>query len=433
MDQKAYILPVNEIILCLNEVGIKAKQEDLIQPEEKRDTIKRIFEQLAEVCFNINREEINQPTFSGLQAMSYPELHEESIPQMNSFRILQQLMDRFGIKDFCLNDILAPSPRRLRIQLSYAVNFLKYRESTLATLAEHDNQRASLNAQLSKIQTAKTEAERLLMIKQQKVEEQADDVHKMETEIKEYENKIGELNLKQAEIRELASELKIRNNELKDTLSSKTSKVEELRATLRQLQGQIVSSPEKLKKQLDDSNQSLSAQHNEIRACEKKLKELNAWNECVATATYDISLAKEAIDLYSNELNKHKTISSTLVTKEQKIALQKDVLKNLQQNTLQLNRKISRYEEKNNNLKVQAEARAMEATNVMNKLQEDIIHATNVKNDVRIKVDAMESEVFTMKKLMESEKSSQDQVSNAAMICLIQFSNVYALCRRFKI
>ena len=112
-SQKAYIIPINDIISCLTEVGIKVKAEDLVQPEEKKENIKRIFEQLAEICLGVNRDEMSQPTFAGLQAMNYPELHEDSIPQINCFRILQQLFQRYGIKDFCLNDITASSSRML--------------------------------------------------------------------------------------------------------------------------------------------------------------------------------------------------------------------------------------------------------------------------------------------------------------------------------
>ena len=46
-----------------------------------------MLEQLTEVCAGISREELNQPAFAGLSVLSYPELHEDSIPHINNFRM----------------------------------------------------------------------------------------------------------------------------------------------------------------------------------------------------------------------------------------------------------------------------------------------------------------------------------------------------------
>lgn len=410
--QKAYTLGVPEIISCLNDVGIKIKTEDLIQTEERKENIKRIFEQLAEISLGIPRDEINQASLSGIQSMTYPELHDESLQQMNCFKILQQLFDRYGIKDFCLNDITNPTPKRLRIQLSYAVNFLKYREERLDSLSEHDKQRVILNNQLNKIQLNKEEIEKNVLLKQNKVDEQLETVNRIEIDIKDYENKISKLNIYQAEIRENSSQLKTKNNELKDIYTSKQLQLEELLNKKKILLGQIVSSPEKLKKQLDTTSNSLQLQYTEIKNCEKKLKEINSWNEYIVNAMNDVQLGKEAIDCLSNEMIKNKEVNNEIISKEQSLIIQKDILKTLQQNTLQLNRKIARHEEKNNHLKQQAELRAIEATATMDKLQSDIILSTNIKNDVHVKVEMLENEVYTMKKLVDSERIVQEQEIN---------------------
>jgi kinetochore protein Nuf2 len=242
-----------------------------------------------------------------------------------------------------------------------------------------------------------------------KADEQAEAVARMDAEAKDFEARISELNVQQAEIREVSSSMKSRNNELKDSLASKQLRLEELLAQKRVLQGQIVSSPEKLKKQLDVTSSSLQTQHAEIKACERKLKELGAWNECVGNAIYDVQLAKESIDGLATELAKNKQASAAITTKEQTLGTHREVLKTLQQNSLQMSRKVARHEEKNAHLKQQAEARAQDATLAMDKLQTDIIAATNVKSDVRAKGEALDNEVLTMKKLVESERTVQEQ------------------------
>ncbi len=44
------------------------------------------FELFLEMLMGVTKEELNQPTFAGLKALSHRELHEESIPRLTLFR-----------------------------------------------------------------------------------------------------------------------------------------------------------------------------------------------------------------------------------------------------------------------------------------------------------------------------------------------------------
>lgn len=97
--------------------------------------IRRIFEVFIEKIMGITKEEMGQPAFSGLRALDFPELHEESIPELTFFRTISKLMGYCGIYDFSFRDLLYPSPKRLRRQLSALINFAKFREERLSTFA----------------------------------------------------------------------------------------------------------------------------------------------------------------------------------------------------------------------------------------------------------------------------------------------------------
>ena len=81
-----------EILSCLRELQISIPNEALSRPEEHIDIIRRLYEVFIELCTGITVEEMSQPVFSGLSELSFPELHEESIPQINFFRSLQKLL-----------------------------------------------------------------------------------------------------------------------------------------------------------------------------------------------------------------------------------------------------------------------------------------------------------------------------------------------------
>ncbi len=70
----------SEIIKCLNELGINVTEAEILNPEKyKENTHRIIFEQLAELCTGVTREEMAQPVFSGLKALNFPQLHEVKI------------------------------------------------------------------------------------------------------------------------------------------------------------------------------------------------------------------------------------------------------------------------------------------------------------------------------------------------------------------
>src|SRR5690606_21579802 len=98
-------------------------EEELFHPEKYKEQIKRIYECLTEICTGVTRDEMSQAVFSGLKHLSYPELHEESIPQINSFRACQKLLEVCGIHNFTIKDFISPVPKRLLLHLSGILNF----------------------------------------------------------------------------------------------------------------------------------------------------------------------------------------------------------------------------------------------------------------------------------------------------------------------
>eukprot|EP00983_Pelagomonas_calceolata_P131550 1161785-Pelagomonas_calceolata.AAC.17 len=59
-------------------------------------------------------EELTQPVFTAMDAFEYPELHDESIPTNNFFRLLSKLMVASGVKDFSWRVRACPQGNRNR-------------------------------------------------------------------------------------------------------------------------------------------------------------------------------------------------------------------------------------------------------------------------------------------------------------------------------
>ena len=151
------LLKNDQILSCMTELGIGMVEKELIEPEKHLDSIRRVFHLLIELCLCVTKDEINQPSFSGLQTMNYPELHEDSIPHLNSLRQCQRLLTVCGINDFGLKDLTNPTSKRFRRQLSGVINFAKFREEKLILLDNHNSQRELLQTQLRKADARRAE------------------------------------------------------------------------------------------------------------------------------------------------------------------------------------------------------------------------------------------------------------------------------------
>ena len=74
-----------ELAEHLNELfEFELSDADLANP--KQSLVVEVFEAFLEMLMVISKEELNQPTFAGLKALSYRELHEESVPKLTLFR-----------------------------------------------------------------------------------------------------------------------------------------------------------------------------------------------------------------------------------------------------------------------------------------------------------------------------------------------------------
>jgi hypothetical protein len=71
------------------------------------------------------KDELNMPVFSAHQNMAWPQLHEDSIPELAFWRAVAKLMAVCGVNDFTRDDLARPDAKRLRKQLSGLINFAK--------------------------------------------------------------------------------------------------------------------------------------------------------------------------------------------------------------------------------------------------------------------------------------------------------------------
>lgn len=106
MSQYSFpLLSTSEIVSCLAEFDLPLEEAQLAKPTH--DAMRAVYESVVHVLVEVSREELLQPVFSAIDALEFPELHDESIPAMSLLHHLTRLMTSAGVKDFGLK---VPSP-----------------------------------------------------------------------------------------------------------------------------------------------------------------------------------------------------------------------------------------------------------------------------------------------------------------------------------
>ena len=119
------ILNAEEIVACMSELGIEVTEQEVINP--KPVIVHEVYVKLTEYCMGITAEEMSQGKFEGLAALSFPELHERSVPEIAYWRTVSKLMDAAQVPDFSfLMDCVKPIGERFIRNLSAIINFAKF-------------------------------------------------------------------------------------------------------------------------------------------------------------------------------------------------------------------------------------------------------------------------------------------------------------------
>lgn len=376
------ILKSDEISKCLAELGVSISLEELQHPEKHRESIRRLLEVLAEICTCCSKDEIHQPSFAGLQHLSYPELHDDSVTNMNFFRACCNMMEICEIPDFSIKDIMCPSASRLRRHLSGIINFAKFREERLMLLAELKSKRDTLLSRLESVQNrSETLNTRLSLLREQTMDE-TKAIFETEADCANISTAIESLKKQEGKMRGELESLAERLLQLKGDHSEKARMHDDLRSKRSHLSAQVVSSPEKFRQQIIEVGQSLQTEQKDAKAAEKKVRELSAWLVNVEESQNEVNGALEAIYELRSEVERQKALKGDLDAQAAATASERTVLSEIQQQLRQQQRSHTRAEEKLRQLRQQMQTRGVENKDAVEILHQQLINAESLRLQV---------------------------------------------------
>lgn len=407
-------LKFEEIGKCLNELGITASKEELTNPANDKEFYRRVLESLTEICSGVPKDEASQAAFAGLQQISYPELHEDSVPMINLFRAESKMMEMCEIPDFTIKDLMNPTVSRCRRQLSGIVNFAKFREERLLLLSDLSATRESLLEHYEQLKEKNENLSNRNNSLQEQNSAEGQIIDNLEQDCKNIEQEMSSLNTQQEKLKIETVELKDLNSELKEGITKKSEELKELIAKRKKLETQIVSSPEKFRQQITHVGQLLQDEQKESRNADRRSRELSAWVCNLEEAQEDVNLALESLKNVRNEVEKQKVVRSEIESQKQLTAASREGLSELQQLVQQQQRNAARAEEKLLHLRKQSNSRNKETQSTIALLHQQLIDAEKFRLQVRTRVEQQDDECDRLEK--ESEVECQNQQQEIASI-----------------
>lgn len=347
-------LPNKKIIGSLSELGIRISEEVLLEPNKHVGQVSEVFEKLVEITTGLATEEMSQPAFVGLAMLRHPELHDENISFMAFFRAVRKMMQMSRIEDFSLKDFSDPKRLRLRVQLSAVINFCRFQVERNAwyqeLLAKNDASAAAMKA-------AQVEHNELLN-KIESIKEQNKESDKVVEEVgaecRALSEEIAELYRAQDKLRDECTRSKQDNHAAKDKVAKAVAMLKQAEVERDGLQGQIVSSPQRLLREAANQKQALEQELADVAEDEGKGVVLEKAAQTVQRAKRDLQKANAAVEELTTELNKQEVAYKEVRLTHRKIVEKRDEYSVRASEVVENQRKLNRFEEKLSHLQRQA-------------------------------------------------------------------------------
>lgn len=300
-------LSAKDIVLCLGPI-LKMVEADLQKPTPER--LRQLYSSLVDMLTGITKEELEQPDVHVSGEMDYPEMHNESIPELAFYRALHSLMRAVGVADFSIKyDLLNPKPRRTAQCLSAVINFLKYRE---VSLEKYVTLRAQLDEFLERREQLLDETQRLHARKQELLARRKKEepiVEQLRLETAELKAQVDAMNVQQAASIEESRETKAAIKLTKENIAAQMQATSLGKQDLFKLKFRVVSSPDGVKRHIDDMSASVEDHRQEIADTEKRCRVLQSRIDQLAKLENEVKrnadlLEKVIMDLWSSDENK---------------------------------------------------------------------------------------------------------------------------------
>lgn len=236
--------------------------------------VKSIIFFFIEELYDKRLEDMAQPGFGCVEALDFPELYEDAIPSHHVLREAQKMFSSAHFDQFGIRDMHAPEKSRFHWQISALINFAKFRQTRLALFEEMAKNADDLLERERFLLTEKSEIQReITSIEAARATEQP--------QVDANREIVSEFGLKLVALHDEQLSLTESTRDLKNTFVSKTEEAAAIKmrklASLQEVErmaSRVVSSPDRVKGEIDDMTDALSTAKENVASMEKRTRTL---------------------------------------------------------------------------------------------------------------------------------------------------------------
>ncbi|KAJ3683511.1 hypothetical protein LUZ60_013738 [Juncus effusus] len=337
-------LPAKEIAKVLGEEGIAAvTAADLAKPTA--ELVKAIFSSFFNYLDPLRNDSEGQIGFRTLQLLENPEHHAHAILELGLLNKIKKFFALISYHDFNLKDLIRPNPRDTIRHLSCVVNYIYYRNDKLVLLKpllkelpNYDERKAQLTERIDEIKTEISNREMEV-----KMEEPA--VKQVESEVRELDILIQSYNKQQANLKTEAKDLTDKIGSLNDKISKADFELMKQAQENAELESQIVQSPEKFQKALEEKKSAREEAKNAEKLLMQKVQKKTSDLETYTKANEKISKHLNKMQALQEQGNKNKAIEKEVKALKSELSDKRISLKTLEAQIVEKQGKVKQADE----------------------------------------------------------------------------------------
>ncbi|EXJ74735.1 kinetochore protein nuf2 [Cladophialophora psammophila CBS 110553] len=407
-------LSEKEIASCISEMGIPFQPSDILRPNPQ--VIQMVFEHLGELVMNATRDSLDPALRAAAEDVcsEFPELVPvETRLLMGFFVQLRTMLEQCGIHDFSFNDLVRPTHDRLVKILSYAINFIRFRETHTSVIDENFNKAETTKARIETLYTENQDME-------QRLEEMRRNRKAMEVAVKEKMRRNDELKARLLELRKgqerVAEQLeraKAEKSRSQAMLEEKTERLVRARQESEKLRPYVLQSPAALQSSLTELSDNLVREKAQIDALERRCRALQTSGDSFTVVQNDVQACVKVLEEIAVELQKEEEEDARAAKNRDALAERGNNVREVEQNEKLLQRQLKKWEERIEELRRKHKDRDEANKAKMDELREIQKHLRDERADKgremerkKVRIEQTEKKMADLKDNIEQEVHS---------------------------
>ncbi|ETI21307.1 hypothetical protein G647_07653 [Cladophialophora carrionii CBS 160.54] len=341
-----------EIASCISEMGIPFQASDILKPNPQ--VIQMVFEHLGELVMTTTRDTLDPAMRAAAEDVcsEFPEIVPvETRLLMGFFVQLRTMLEQCGINDFSFSDLVRPTHDRLAKILSYAINFIRFRETHTSVIDENFHKAEATKARIETLYTENQDME-------QRLEEMKRNRKAMEVAVKEKMRRNDELKARLLELRKgqerVAEQLeraKAEKARSQATLEEKTERLVRARQESEKLRPYVLQSPAALQSALTELSDNLVREKAQIDSLERRCRALQTSGDSFTVVQNDVHACVKVLEEIAVELQKEEEEDARAAKNRDALAERGNNVREVEQNEKLLQRQLKKWEERTEELR----------------------------------------------------------------------------------